>query len=413
MEPSFGHDFSRVRVHADGRAAESAKAVEALAYTVGNHIVFGQDGYAPHTGPGRRLLAHELAHTVQQRPGGATEPASRYLSIGQPGDAAERQADAAAIQVTGQPRGPASSMPHLSPTRAGVMLQRQPAAAASGPAELELSRHIHEAAVRAAQKAHEKGLDKLPDHVPAAPQPRREPEPAKAPQPALHVPPENLRPDPRDRAAVQPATTIPGTPTEMIPAAPQPAAAAPKPDPGVREVQVASGIAAQSGPAQAGVVLQAALQGKNWVPGKVIDFLDYFHLQLGVLQPTLTLQLTHLRPVQPGGGSAAQPLPPPDAAQLGGTIAPASLKVGDFTITPQIGIAGALAGDVFGKTKGPGRSGRHEQALGVINLQIDYKLSERASLTAAAGAQGGLDVGPQGAQGVGNATGSVVATFHF
>lgn len=199
----------------------------------------------------------------------------------------------------------------------------------------------------------------------------------------------------------------------MIPAAPQPAAAAPKPDPGVREVQVASGIAAQSGPAQAGVVLQAALQGKNWVPGKVIDFLDYFHLQLGVLQPTLTLQLTHLRPVQPGGGSAAQPLPPPDAAQLGGTIAPASLKVGDFTITPQIGIAGALAGDVFGKTKGPGRSGRHEQALGVINLQIDYKLSERASLTAAAGAQGGLDVGPQGAQGVGNATGSVVATFHF
>ncbi len=69
-----GQDFSRVRVHADAKAAESAQAVNARAYTVGENIVFGQNEYAPETQEGRHLLAHELAHTVQQRDGagGAT-----------------------------------------------------------------------------------------------------------------------------------------------------------------------------------------------------------------------------------------------------------------------------------------------------------------------------------------------------
>lgn len=66
MEGRFGHDFSDVRVHADERAAESARAVDALAYTVGRDIVFGAGQYAPRTGVGRRLLAHELTHAVQQ-----------------------------------------------------------------------------------------------------------------------------------------------------------------------------------------------------------------------------------------------------------------------------------------------------------------------------------------------------------
>lgn len=60
MEPRFGHDFSRVRVHTDDKAAASARAVSAEAYTVGNHIVFATQH------PERRLLAHELAHTLQQ-----------------------------------------------------------------------------------------------------------------------------------------------------------------------------------------------------------------------------------------------------------------------------------------------------------------------------------------------------------
>ena len=67
METHFGQDFSRVRVHTDRRAAESARAVSALAYTSGENIAFAQDCYAPHTNAGKKLLAHELGHVVQQR----------------------------------------------------------------------------------------------------------------------------------------------------------------------------------------------------------------------------------------------------------------------------------------------------------------------------------------------------------
>ncbi|HYN14814.1 MAG TPA: DUF4157 domain-containing protein, partial [Terriglobales bacterium] len=69
MEPRFRHDFGQVRVHSDGEAAESARAVNALAYTVGHDIVFGAAQYAPADRAGRRLLAHELAHLVQQESG--------------------------------------------------------------------------------------------------------------------------------------------------------------------------------------------------------------------------------------------------------------------------------------------------------------------------------------------------------
>jgi hypothetical protein len=66
MESRFGHDFSRVRIHDGPAAAQSARAVSARAYTVGPQVVFGDEGYRPHTPSGRALLAHELAHTVQQ-----------------------------------------------------------------------------------------------------------------------------------------------------------------------------------------------------------------------------------------------------------------------------------------------------------------------------------------------------------
>lgn len=66
MEPRFGHDFGQVRVHTDARAANSARAVNALAYTVGRNVVFRAEQYAPGTSKGRQLLAHELAHVVQQ-----------------------------------------------------------------------------------------------------------------------------------------------------------------------------------------------------------------------------------------------------------------------------------------------------------------------------------------------------------
>ena len=71
MEGRFRHDFGRVRVHADGEAAESARQVNARAYAVGPHVVFAADEFSPATVEGRQLLAHELTHVVQQG-GGAT-----------------------------------------------------------------------------------------------------------------------------------------------------------------------------------------------------------------------------------------------------------------------------------------------------------------------------------------------------
>lgn len=67
LEPRFGHDFSKVSVHATAEAARSAAAVNAQAYTVGNDIVFGGGRYEPNTSAGMRLLAHELTHVVQQQ----------------------------------------------------------------------------------------------------------------------------------------------------------------------------------------------------------------------------------------------------------------------------------------------------------------------------------------------------------
>jgi len=71
MESRFGHDFGQVRIHNDEQAARSARLVDARAYTVGRNVVVGAGEYAPGTSEGNRLLAHELAHVVQQAQGGA------------------------------------------------------------------------------------------------------------------------------------------------------------------------------------------------------------------------------------------------------------------------------------------------------------------------------------------------------
>ena len=97
MEPYFGSDFSDVRVHTDVRAAESARTVNALAYTVGHDLVFGASRYAPDTAVGRRLIAHELTHVLQQAGG----TADRELDLAEPGSAAEREASQIADAVTG------------------------------------------------------------------------------------------------------------------------------------------------------------------------------------------------------------------------------------------------------------------------------------------------------------------------
>ncbi|MET0649826.1 MAG: DUF4157 domain-containing protein [Pyrinomonadaceae bacterium] len=96
METRFGHDFSRVRVHEDARAAASARAINARAYTLGHNIVFASGEYAPGSDSGRRLLAHELTHVVQQSASGGglegsirRQPAGGDASpdAGQPADA--------------------------------------------------------------------------------------------------------------------------------------------------------------------------------------------------------------------------------------------------------------------------------------------------------------------------------------
>jgi hypothetical protein len=96
MEPRFGHDFSRVQVHTDVQASKSARAVNALAYTVGSHIAFDSGQYAPCSSEGRRLIAHELTHVLQQ---GDSIQARSALEVGSETSAEERNADHVADAV--------------------------------------------------------------------------------------------------------------------------------------------------------------------------------------------------------------------------------------------------------------------------------------------------------------------------
>jgi Domain of unknown function (DUF4157) len=94
MERGFGHDFGEVRVHSDARATQSARSVSAHAYVVGDHVVFQSDLYRPETPAGRRMLAHELAHVVQQRSGPVTGTrAPGGIRLSDPSGAFEIEAD--------------------------------------------------------------------------------------------------------------------------------------------------------------------------------------------------------------------------------------------------------------------------------------------------------------------------------
>ena len=108
-EPRFGHDFSHVRVHTGGRAAQSAEAVNAQAYTVGHHIAFARGQYAPGNRKTDQLVSHELTHVVQQR--GVASPLQEMSIVDQPGDAYEREADRMAASAAHA--GPATSQPSV------------------------------------------------------------------------------------------------------------------------------------------------------------------------------------------------------------------------------------------------------------------------------------------------------------
>lgn len=120
MEPRLGHDFSKVRVHTDARAAESARAVNALAYTVGRNVVFGPGQHSPGTREGKFLMAHELSHVLQQSGAAAPTPLDR-IRIGHPHTMHEREANRMANSVTFGPRERQATPAFGGP---GVQLQR-------------------------------------------------------------------------------------------------------------------------------------------------------------------------------------------------------------------------------------------------------------------------------------------------
>jgi hypothetical protein len=126
MEARLGHDFGDVRVHNDARAEESAKSVNAHAYTVGSDIVFQRDAYDPASAQGRTTLAHELTHVIQQRGGpvdGTEAPGG--IRVSDPGDRFEREAAAAAERVMADP-SPAVAA-DLGNASASAAVQRQEA----------------------------------------------------------------------------------------------------------------------------------------------------------------------------------------------------------------------------------------------------------------------------------------------
>jgi hypothetical protein len=110
METRLGHDFSDVRVHTDGAAHESARSVNAQAFTVGSDVVFQNGNYDPSTPDGSHMLAHELTHVVQQRNGpvDGTE-AGGGVKVSDPSDRFEREA--AATASAAMSAGPVGAAP--------------------------------------------------------------------------------------------------------------------------------------------------------------------------------------------------------------------------------------------------------------------------------------------------------------
>lgn len=104
MEERLGHDFSDVRIHTGPKADESARSINAVAYTVGNDVVFGSGHYAPDTPGGQRTLAHELTHVVQQKSGPVEgTPAPGGIRLSDPSDRFEQAAERAAAEATSMP----------------------------------------------------------------------------------------------------------------------------------------------------------------------------------------------------------------------------------------------------------------------------------------------------------------------
>jgi hypothetical protein len=133
MEGRFGQDFGDVRVHNDGAAHDSAKSVNAQAYTVGSNIVFQRDKYDPASDAGKHMIAHELTHVVQQRSGPVDgTDAGGGVKVSDPSDRFERDAVANADRLMSTPApapAPAPAVQRLPEGGESTSLQRQDAPA--------------------------------------------------------------------------------------------------------------------------------------------------------------------------------------------------------------------------------------------------------------------------------------------
>lgn len=206
FETRFGHDFSRVRVHADAAAAASAEAVGARAYTVGRHLVFAAGEFAPASALGRRLLAHELAHVVQQGeaapvlrrwPVAATPFKARILSLSEVQAEPERekkrvqsgQTEARVWRSIGAAASAANCPATLKPGSVVTVLEKKPGGlwlriAAADVANVGPAEHVHVLAAFAKEVP--------PEVKPSPPPPRQEapsqPAATAAPQPQAEPP---------------------------------------------------------------------------------------------------------------------------------------------------------------------------------------------------------------------------------
>jgi hypothetical protein len=136
MQDRFDTSFGSVRVHTDAASGDASRVLGARAFTTGQDIYFGRGQYRPEAAQGRRLLAHELAHTIQQR--GLSAGEQKAMEVAPPDDPVEQRAELAAEAVVrGNRAGPITPLGGTAaPVAGALVVQRQPAGTPSaGPAK--------------------------------------------------------------------------------------------------------------------------------------------------------------------------------------------------------------------------------------------------------------------------------------
>lgn len=136
MEHRLGHDFGHVRIHADAHAAAAARALDSVAFTSGADVVFAEGRYRPQTGDGRRLLAHELVHSLQQGGAAGAERVQAAGAVVAATDPLEAEAAAVAARVAAGERIPPGAVSVGAPAARGRVARQARGALERLPAEV-------------------------------------------------------------------------------------------------------------------------------------------------------------------------------------------------------------------------------------------------------------------------------------